>query len=200
MKIIICGMSGFVGQALYKNFLLDEHEVLGLSIRDETSTSDIVEVLEKSDVLINLSGTTIIGRWNDAYKEGIYKSRIGTTKKLVDAIALCKTAPKTFLSTSAVGIYRSNRRHTEASTDYGDDFLAEVCQAWEAEAFKATANDVRVAVLRFGMVLGKEGGAMKKMMLPFKLGLGGRLGSGKQSVSWIHLDDLVSMFKYLILH
>ena len=198
MKIVICGKSGLVGSKLEKFFLENKNEVLGLKVRDDTQAEELFTQIDGCDVLINLSGTSILARWSETYKQSLYSSRINTTKKLVDAMALCKEKPKLFLSASAVGIYDSFNKHDENSHNYADDFLSKLCLDWEKEAQKAMQYGVRSVQTRFGVVYAKEGGALQKMITPFRFGLGGRIGDGKQMISWIHVDDLVKMFEFAI--
>lgn len=198
MKIVICGMSGFVGSALRTYLLKRSDTVVGLSIRSDTSVEKIVETIESADVVINLSGANILGRWSESYKNSLRQSRLESTDKLVAAIAACNTPPATFINASAVGIYDGDHQHTEASEFFADDFLATLVMDWEKAAF--AAQGTRVCVMRFGVVLGKDGGAMQKMLPPFKMGLGGKMGDGTQMVSWIHLDDLVRACTFLIDH
>lgn len=198
LKIAICGKSGLVGSKLEEFFNPNHNEIVGLRVREDTSVENIAEQLEKCDVLINLSGTTILAPWSESYKKKLRSSRIETTKKLVDAIAVCKEKPKLFLSASAVGIYESNIAHDDNSKKYADDFLSALCLEWETEAEKAKAFDVRVVMMRFGVIFAKEGGAMDKILPPFKMGVGGKLGDGTQMVSWIHIEDLLRAIDFII--
>jgi hypothetical protein len=198
LKIAICGKSGLVGTKLEKLFLSQHNEVVGIKVRPDTSIEDIAEQIKKSDIVINLSGTTILARWSDEYKKKLYKSRIDTTKKLVEAMEMCKEKPKLFLSASAVGIYESNIPHDDNSQKYAQDFLSRLCRDWEAEAKKAQMLDVRVVQMRFGVIFSRDGGAMDKILPPFKMGVGGKLGSGEQMVSWIYINDLVKAVEFII--
>ncbi|MDD3835959.1 MAG: TIGR01777 family oxidoreductase [Sulfurimonas sp.] len=198
IKIAICGVSGLVGSKLKEMFESKHNEVIGVKVRDNTKVEDIAKQIEACDVLINLSGTTILARWSDEYKKGLYSSRINTTKKLVDAMRLCKQKPKLFINASAIGIYDSKLKHDEDSNDLSDDFLASICKDWEAEARRASEIGVRNVQTRFGVIYAKEGGAMAKMLPPFKMGVGGKIGNGKQIVSWIHIDDLVRAYEFII--
>jgi hypothetical protein len=191
MKIIICGMSGFVGNALYDFLSAQHHEVISLSIRSNSSVESIVKVLDGSDVVINLAGANILGRWSVVYKKLLRSSRIVTTASLTHALTHCANPPHTLLNASAVGVYDSYHQHDEYSRHYGDDFLASLVQEWEEVALSAKALGMRVCIMRFGVVYGKSGGAMAKMLPPFKLGLGGKIGDGFQMISWIHVVDLV---------
>ncbi|MDD5372435.1 MAG: TIGR01777 family oxidoreductase [Sulfurimonas sp.] len=198
MKIAICGKSGLVGSKLDKLFTSQHNEVIGVKIREDTSALDVAKQIEKCDVLINLSGVTILARWSSEYKKKLYSSRIDTTKKLVDAIEICKEKPKLFLTSSAVGIYDSTHSHSDDSTDFADDFLSALCRDWEAEANRAQNFGVRTVAMRFGVIYAKEGGAMDKILPPFKMGVGGKLGSGEQIVSWIHIDDLLRAILFIM--
>ncbi|MDP3587862.1 MAG: TIGR01777 family oxidoreductase [Sulfuricurvum sp.] len=198
MKIVICGMSGFVGSALREYLLQRSDTVVGLSIRADTSVEKIVKTIENADVVINLSGANILGRWSESYKNILRQSRLESTDKLAAAIVACSNPPSTFINASAVGIYDGDHQHTEASEAFANDFLATLVMDWEKAAM--AAKKTRVCVMRFGVVLGKDGGAMQKILPPFKMGLGGKMGDGTQMVSWIHLDDLVRACAFLIDH
>lgn len=198
LKIAICGKSGLVGSKLEELFKSSHNEVVGLKVRHDTDVEELSKELQRCDILINLSGTTILARWSDKYKKNLYDSRIDTTKKLVDAIKICTDRPKLFLSASAVGIYDSVHSHSDESHYYADDFLSHLCRDWEDEAKKAEQLDVRVVQMRFGVIYAKEGGAMDKILPPFKMGVGGKLGSGRQMVSWIHIEDLLRAVEFII--
>lgn len=175
-------------------------EVIALSIRSGISLQSVSQKLEGCDVLINLAGANIVGRWTTRYKKILRDSRLETTDILVNALSLCTRPPHTLLNASAVGIYDAYHQHDEFSSDFGDDFLAELAHDWEHTAFRAQSEFTRVCVMRFGVVYGRNGGAMAKMLPPFKLGLGGKMGDGFQMISWIHLDDLVRAAAFLIDH
>ncbi|ABB45125.1 conserved hypothetical protein [Sulfurimonas denitrificans DSM 1251] len=198
LKIAICGKSGLVGSKFTDYFLSQKNEVVEVKIRGDVSALDVAAQINRCDILINLSGATILSRWSEAYKKTLYLSRIETTKKLVDAIGLCHEKPKLFLNASAVGIYKSGSAHNDDSDELSDDFLAYLCKDWEAEARRASEFGVRNVQMRFGVVFAKEGGALQKMLPPFKLGLGGIVGNGKQIVSWIHIDDLIRAAAFII--
>ncbi|EDZ63745.1 NAD(P)-dependent epimerase/dehydratase containing YfcH-like and DUF1731 [Sulfurimonas gotlandica GD1] len=198
IKIAICGKSGLVGSKLEDMFTSKHSDVIGIKIRENTRIEDVAKEISGCDVLINLAGTTILARWTDTYKNILYNSRIDTTRKLVDAIALCVEKPKLFISASAVGIYDSESKHDDYSTEYADDYLSHICKDWEAEARRAEEYGVRSVQTRFGVIYAKEGGAMQKMLPPFKMGVGGKIGGGHQIVSWIHIDDLVRAFEFIV--
>jgi len=188
-KIALTGASGFVGKELQKHF----RECVIIK-RDDNET-DILKKLQNVDVVINLAGAPIVQRWSEAYKKVLYRSRIETTKRLVSAIN--RSHVSYFISTSAIGIYPNSTSCDEKCTQFDNGFLGTLCQAWEAEARKCVKP---TAILRFGVVLGKEGGALKKMLLPFKLGMGGTIGSGEMMMSWIALSDLMHMYQFLVQH
>ncbi len=195
MKIVIVGCSGFIGTELKQFFERSAHEVIPLKVRAETSIKTLSDSIEDADVLINLSGLPVLGRWSKSYKEALYDSRIKTTKKLIDAIEVCQNRPKKFISTSAVGIYKNNLLCEENSSELSDNYLAYICKDWEREALKAGGLGVSTIIFRFGAVVGRKGGIIQKMWLPFSLGLGGKLGSGEQSLSWVHIEDLCQAYR-----
>lgn len=198
MKIAICGQSGLVGSKLTELFESQRNEVVGLKVRENTTAQEIQKEIEKCDILINLSGVTILSRWSDSYKEKLYSSRVDTTKKLVEAISLCSDKPKLLISASAVGIYDSIHKHNDDSDNHADDFLSKICKDWESESKKVEDLGVRSVQARFGVIYAKEGGAMQKMLPPFYMGVGGKLGGGEQMVSWIHIDDLTGAIEHII--
>ncbi len=153
-----------------------------------------------ADAVVNLAGTSIAGgRWTKERKELLRTSRIDATRALVHALAKMNARPRVLVSASAIGIYgdRGDEVLTEESKP-GTDFLGGLAHEWEAEALKAEALGIRVVVARFGIILSRHGGALAKMLLPFKLGAGGRLGSGKQWMSWITLEDVVAIIRVAI--
>lgn len=195
--IAISGASGFVGTNLKDYFTNLGYKVIPIS-RDILNKKDkLEELINSSNIIINLAGANIINRWTDKYKKLLYSSRIDTTSKIVNAINSVENKPELLISTSAVGIYDNQFIHDEDGS-YSNDFLSKLCQDWEKEALKANSFNTRVAIFRFGIVLGKDGGALQKMLTPFKLGLGGIIGNGKQAFSFIHLDDLLNAYKFVI--
>jgi hypothetical protein len=197
MKIVMSGASGFVGSALRAKFA--GHEIVALGVNDfAKSDKEFEKLLDNADVVINLAGAPIIARWSDEYKKVLYSSRIETTKKIIRAMIYMQKKPKLLISTSAIGIYTSENEHTIHNAEISNDFLGRLCQDWEYEANKAKELGVRVVIFRFGVVLGRGGGALQKMLPPFRLGLGGVIGSGEQAFSWIHLDDLVNAYEFAI--
>ena len=196
-KIIITGASGFVGQSLTKMFVGNGYEVVGIKRTDLQNINKLITTIDKSYAVINLAGANIINRWSNSYKKLLYSSRIDTTKALVKAMSKCNNKPEIFISTSAVGIYKNDKTYADTTNSFADDFLANLCKDWEKEASKAAELNIRTSIFRFGIVMG-NGGALSKMLLPFKLGVGGTIGDGSQSFSFIHIDDLMSAYKFVI--
>ena len=185
--IALTGANGFIGRELQQAF--DRVVVLH---RDD-SVDTLRRKLEGVDTVVNLAGAPIIRRWSESYKHTLYESRVLSTRKLVEAIN--QSDASYFISTSAIGIYPNNRACDESCTVYADDFLAKLCIDWEAEALRCIKP---TAIVRLGVVLGRGGGALQKMILPFKLGLGGVIGDGKMMTSWIHIADLLSIYRFLM--
>ena len=213
MKIAISGASGLIGTQLKQAFEGAGHTVISI-IRDRSKQgantilwdpeSHFIEgdKLEGIDAVVNLAGEGIAtGRWNEEKKRKILESRVDSTKTLSDCISHLKQPPKVFINGSAIGYYgdRGDLECTE-KTSRGKGFLADVCAQWEEAALPAVKAGVRTIFLRTGIVLSKDGGALGKMLLPFKLGLGGVIGSGKQYMSWITIDDLVGMILYMVVN
>ena len=186
MKIAIAGGTGFLGKPLGERLTARGHDVVNLP----RGRADV----DGMDAVINLAGESIAGkRWTTTQKRRILESRVLTTRNLVDAIARAAAPPSVFISGSAVGYY--GPRDDEIATEYapaGSDFLASVCVAWEAEADRATAH-TRVVRVRTGLVLATDGGALPQILMPFWLGAGGRVGSGRQYWSWIHRTDWIDL-------
>lgn len=186
MKIAMTGASGFVATALKKAF------PDWIAIERNDTVEQIGEKLKGVDAVFNLAGASIATRWDEAYKKVMYESRILTTQKVVEAMN--QSEVKHFISASAVGIYKSDTPCDEKSTSYAEDFLGNLARDWEAEALKCTKP---TAILRFGVVLG-NGGALEKMLPAFKAGLGGIIGNGAMVMSWIDIDDLVAMYRFVL--
>lgn len=195
--IAISGASGFVGTSLTKFFSNLGYKVIPISREILNNNNKLEELLNTTDIVINLAGANIINRWSESYKKLLYSSRIDTTSKIVKAINSISNKPKILISTSAVGIYDNISTYDENGS-FSNDFLSNLCQDWEKEALKAKNETTKVAIFRFGIVLGQEGGALQKMITPFKLGLGGTIGSGKQAFSFLHIDDLLNAYKFVI--
>ncbi|HJL05862.1 MAG TPA: TIGR01777 family oxidoreductase [Polyangiaceae bacterium LLY-WYZ-15_(1-7)] len=208
-RVAITGSTGLVGSALKDALRRDGIEVVPLVRRDpkpgevrwdvRAKTIDAAG-LEGVDAVVHLAGESVAGgRWTDARKARILDSRVDGTTLLAEALAGLEAKPKVLVSASAVGYYgdRGDARLAE-DAPAGEGFLAEVCVAWEAAADAAREAGIRVAHPRIGIVLSAEGGALEKMKTPFKLGVGGVIGSGDQYMSWLHLDDLVAMLRFAI--
>lgn len=195
MKIAISGSTGFIGSNL-SAFLADKGiEVCGLKRSHflPEQREELIKILGGCQVVINLAGTSINCRWTKRSMKDIYDSRIFTTRDLVSAINTLEKKPSLLISTSAVGIYTGQEVQDESSGKYSDSYLAKVCKDWEMEAGKVS-SEVRLVIARFGVVLSSNGGAFPLMALPFRFFIGGRIGSGKQGFSWIHLQDLLEAF------
>jgi uncharacterized protein len=213
MNVTVTGASGFLGTRLLDRLLRDGHSLhilgrkrkQGLPAAVKFSSWDAVhaeaplESLAGADAVIHLAGEPVAQRWNADVKRRIRESRSTGTRHLVRAIGKLSRRPRVLISASAGGYYgdRGEEVLTESSAP-GHDFLAEVCKEWEREARAAEVFGVRVAMVRIGLVLGTEGGALKQMLTPFRLGVGGRLGSGEQWMPWIHIDDLIEMFVFAL--
>lgn len=195
--IAITGASGFVGTNLNKFFSSLGYKILAISREILNDQNKLEEVINSSDIIINLAGANIINRWSESYKKLLYSSRIDTTSKIVNAIKNSTNKPDLLISTSAVGIYDNKQTYNEDGNK-NTDFLANLCKDWENEANKAKEFGVKVSIFRFGIVLGKHGGALQKMITPFKMGVGGVIGSGKQAFSFIHIYDLLNAFRFVI--
>ncbi len=194
--LAITGSNGFVGQNLKQRFESKGYKVIGITREELKDIQKLTSIMEESDYLVNLAGANIINRWTDSYKKILYSSRIDTTKALFEAMEKAKDRPKVFISTSAVGIYKNNVCYDEYAYEYDNSFLANLCLKWEEEAFKTQELKIRTVVFRFGIVLG-HGGALKKMLTPFRLGLGGIIADGKQYVSFIHIEDLLNAYEFV---
>lgn len=216
MKIAITGATGFVGARLVERLVADGHDVKVLTRSVDkakkvfaaakfkpveyvaytpTQSGDWQSTISGCDGVINLAGEPISERWSAERKERILNSRKVGTEKLVEAIAQAEPKPSVLVSSSAIGYYGTSEtaEFFETSEPAENDFLSQVCQAWEGEARKAKEAGVRVAIIRTGIVLG-DGGAIAKMITPFKLYAGGPIGSGQQWFSWVHINDLVNLF------
>lgn len=201
MKIIISGSTGFLGRSLSAYFEKAGNEVVALARQDfKLKPAVLASRLDGAAYVIHLAGAPIIKRWTNAYRREIYDSRILTTRLLVDAIACMENPPPNFICASATGIYPEAGEHCESTTQVADNFLGKVCHDWEAEAIRAQAHCRRVLLFRFGIILGREGGALQQMAAPFKMGVGGRIGDGSQMMSWIHLDDVINIFRFATDH
>ena len=214
-KIVIAGASGFIGTVLAQRFLKAQHTVAGLGTSaahsltrendrflwisaDTTVPGKWQKSVENADVIINLTGRNIFSYWTEKYKKSIHESRVQTTQNIVDALAGHKD--QVLLNASAVGVYGDGGDETlTEERPAGQGFLSGVCRDWEKEAGRAMDKGARVAVMRFGVVLGR-GGALDKMVPAFKMFVGGPLGNGRQWFPWIHINDLVRAIEFIVAH
>ena len=195
MKVLISGSSGLIGSALRRSLETDGHEVGNLP-RTYEAPIDFSEV----DAVVHLAGENIAdGRWTVEKKQRIEDSRINGTRQLAEQLARSQVKPSVFVCASAIGFYghRGDEPLDESSTS-GSDFLSRVCARWEAASAPAAEAGIRTVNIRTGVVLSSKGGALKKMLTPFKMGAGGILGSGRQYMSWISLADEVKAIRFLI--
>jgi uncharacterized protein len=221
MNIVIAGGSGLLGRKLAATLVGEGHRVVTLTRRARPGVDTDVAwrpdgtagpwaaALERADALINLAGEGIADRrWTAARKAALRESRLLSTRSLVAAVRACATPPRVFISSSAIGYYgpHGDEAVTEV-TSPGTDFLAAMCVEWETEALRASGREsgvgsresaTRVVVLRTGIVLDPDGGALKQMLLPFGAGLGARLGSGRQFMPWIHVRDWIALVTWLL--
>ncbi|HLK50093.1 MAG TPA: TIGR01777 family oxidoreductase [Bryobacteraceae bacterium] len=213
MNITVSGASGFIGRRLLKVLGQAGHSLHVLSRHAGTNLPNGVrlsvwepakgppppESLEGADVIVHLAGEPVAQRWNAATKRRIRESRVTGTRHVVEALAALPRQPAALISASGIGYYGSRGEEVlDESARPGRDFLAELCVAWENEARAAESLGIRVAIVRIGMVLDPQGGALQRMLPAFRLGAGGRLGSGRQWVSWIHLGDLIELVRFAI--
>ncbi|HEY6092347.1 MAG TPA: TIGR01777 family oxidoreductase [Gemmatimonadales bacterium] len=210
MKIVVSGSTGLVGSALQPVLVRAGHDVVPLVRRPPAPGERAIQWnpargtidragLEGADAVIHLAGENVFGRWTPAKKNRIRDSRVLGTQLVSDALAGLNRRPRTLLAASAVGYYgdRGDEMLTEQSAP-GEDFLAHVSREWEAATGAATRAGIRVVNLRFGIVLTATGGALAKMLPPFRLGLGGHIGSGNQYVSWIAMDDVLAAMVFAL--
>jgi hypothetical protein len=211
MRVVVSGSSGLVGSALVEALTKEGHEVWSLVRRTPREGAreiqwnplkgvDDVSALEGADAVVHLAGENIAeGRWTDEKKARIRESRVAGTRVLSEALARLQRPPQSFLCASAIGFYgdRGAEVLTEESAA-GEGFLPEVCREWEAATGPASAREIRVVLLRFGVILAGEGGALEKMLTPFRMGVGGKIGSGEQYMSWITLEDTIGVIKHAL--
>jgi uncharacterized protein (TIGR01777 family) len=215
MKIVIAGGTGFLGRPLADTFTRDGHEVVVLSRRADASASPAVRTVQWNPdgtagdwrahvdgalAVVNLAGESIAGRrWTAAHKARVLESRVRATRSLAAAIAQAASPPQVFASGSAVGYYGAlDHRVVAEDTPPGGDFLARVAVQWEAEATRAASSRTRVACLRTGLVLERDGGALPRMLPPFRFGAGGPVGSGRQYWPWIHRHDWIGLVRWIL--
>ena len=209
-RILITGGTGFVGSALTKKLTTMGNEVYILT-RNHTHTNEknvqYVEwmnghqpELPSIDAVINLAGESINGRWTDEKKKAILNSRLKVTDNLLQLVEKMVTKPSVWINASAVGFYGTSEAevYTEETKKHGEDFLAEVVKAWETKASEAESLGCRTVFTRFGLVLGRDGGVLPQLSLPYRFFAGGTVGSGNQWVSWVHIEDVVQLIKDIV--
>lgn len=207
-RVLLTGSSGFLGSALLPTLKARGFEVTRL-VRGVAAKEDEIrwnpawppssEAISGFDAVIHLAGETVVGRWTASKKTKIRDSRVTGTRNLVHALLEAKDRPRVLISASAIGYYgdRGDELLNELSTS-GSGFLADVCREWEAAAQPAVNAGIRTALVRTGVVLSRDGGALKKMLLPFQMGIGGNIGSGRQWMSWIHLQDWIGAIHHIL--
>lgn len=213
MRIVIAGGSGFIGQKLMEILLDEHHECIVLTRGNIQNTGNVRYVkwlqegsfpekeIGEANAFINLAGVSINnGRWTKAHQKQIYESRMEATEEIIRIITALPKKPSVLINASAIGIYPSSETaiYSEESKEVANDFLAKTVRDWEKKAASLMEIGIRVAFMRFGVVLGKEGGALPLMALPYKLFVGGRMGSGKQWVSWVHVKDAVQAISFVM--
>jgi uncharacterized protein len=215
MKVIVSGSSGLVGTAVVDSLRADGHSIGRLVRSGSAGTADATSrlirwepptgsidlaAMEGADAVVHLAGASIAGgRWSAARKQELRRSRVDATRHLVAGLAQLKAKPRVLVSAAAIGYYgdRGDEVLIETSAA-GDDFLAQLCRDWEAEAAKAEHGGIRTVMLRFGIILAAHGGALRQMIGPFRLGIGGKLGNGRQWMSWITLQDVAALVRYAV--
>jgi len=209
MKILISGSSGFIGTALTNHLRKNENEVIRL-LRNSTSLKNEIKWnidnkdynigdFEGIDSFINLSGENVFGIWTKEKKRKIIDSRINSTQLLYEIISKLKKPPKTFISASAIGYYGNRGDELlDEDSDKGSGFFPDLAEQWENISKQAEKLNIRVVNIRIGLVLSKDGGALSKMLTPFKLGLGGKIADGKMYWSWIALDDILASIEFIL--
>ena len=210
MIVALTGATGFIGAHLAARLKGRGYSVRALGRRNprtggvdfaqwDSSREPPVDALRDAGAVIHLAGEPVAQRWTAEAKRRIHDSRIDGTRHLVDALGKLSPRPSTLIAASAIGYYgdRGEEVLTESASP-GSDFLAQTCEEWERESRRAADFGVRVVLVRIGVVLGREGGALKKMLAPFKAGVGGPVGSGQQWMSWIHIDDVVGLIAFAL--
>ncbi|MEG0258529.1 MAG: TIGR01777 family oxidoreductase [Lysinibacillus sp.] len=214
MKVVISGGTGFVGQELTKLLISEGHKVVILTRNESKYINDIQYVqwlkhgsqpeneLHDVDAFVNLAGVSLNeGRWTKQQKKAIYTSRMDATLEIVRIMENLMPTPKVLVNASAVGIYpaSTDTSYTENNSDFATDFLGQTVKDWERHALRAESLGVRVTLARLGVILGKNGGALPMMVLPYKFYVGGTVGSGKQWLSWVHVEDVARAFYFALL-
>jgi uncharacterized protein (TIGR01777 family) len=196
MKVLLLGASGFVGRHLREVLTRRGDNVVGASLRDPAAAASVAA---SCDAVVNLAGEAIAQRWTPEVKRRIESSRVAAPRRFLDALAQRERKCAAYVSASAVGYYGTSETATYVEeSPPGDDFLARVCAGWEREAARASTIGMRVALVRTGVTLGTDGGALPKMLPPFRLGVGGVIGNGRQWLSWIHVNDLAGIYLFAL--
>ena len=213
MKVVICGASGLIGSYLSSRYIETGHDVIALTrsaknhplinlvndvVEYDYQSNNLPKSINNTDLVINLTGKNLVTRWTRSNKKIIYRSRVESTKYLVEALSKLSTPPKMLASASAIGYYgdAEDQIITE-ETSNGTEYLSNLCMDWENAALKAESFNIKTTTLRIGIVISKNGGALRRMLLPFKLGLGSKFGNGKQIWSWVHIEDVFRALEYL---
>lgn len=211
MKVLISGATGLIGRNITQKLISRGDEVIILTrsvkhakkiIPDATTYIDwetdlFDQQIFEINAVINLAGENVMARrWSDSHKKKILESRVISTRNLIEFISKLETKPEVFVSASAIGIYGTDNREVDENSNEGDDFLASVVKEWENESKKVDQLSIRRVNIRIGIVLEKKEGALAKMIFPFKYFIGGPIGSGKQWISWIHIEDIVEIFLF----
>ena len=205
MRIVITGATGFIGQHLATALRQAGHQIVTLGRGDsadyrwDLASGAPAEAFEGAGAVVHLIGEPVAQRWTPAVKQRIRDSRLLGTERLIHGLSIARNRPQALICASAVGYYgdRGDETLTESSIP-GAGFLPDVCRQWEEKADLAAALGMRVVKVRTGVVLGRSGGALKQMLTPFKVGVGGRLGSGRQWMPWIHIDDIAGIFLHAV--
>lgn len=213
MRIVIAGGSGFIGQKLTNYFANTGHEVIILTreFKEDRLNVSYVEWLDKrkqpeaeikkADVVINLAGVSIDrGRWSKSHQAAIYNSRMTATNELLRIVQALPIPPKVFINASAIGIYPASQTatYTEENVEVAHDFLGKTVVDWEEKAMSAQNLGIRVACMRFGVILGNGGGALPQMITPYRFFAGGTVGTGKQWLSWVHIEDVIRAIVFVM--
>lgn len=216
MKIVISGASGLIGSYLSKRYIEDGHQVIALTrnpnkvssisgfsevVKFDYKSDPLPESINNTDLVINLAGKNLVTRWTKSNKNSIYTSRVESTKHLVQELSRLSYPPRMLASASAIGFYsdKDPATKTEDSSN-GIGYLPQLCLDWENAALKAESFNIKTTTLRIGIVISRRGGALPRMLLPFKLGLGSKFGNGSQIWSWIHIEDLFRALEYIRLN
>ncbi|OLS40665.1 TIGR01777 family oxidoreductase [Bacillus sp. MRMR6] len=215
MKIVIAGGSGFIGKKLTESFSGEGHQLVILTRKEQRASGNVTYVkwleqnsapekeIIRADAVINLAGVSINdGRWTKNHQNQIYESRMTATNELLRIIAALEEKPSVLINASAIGIYPASleETYTEDSKETASDFLGKTVRDWENKAKQVEDAGIRAVLMRFGVVLGNEGGALPLMALPYKLFAGGTVGSGHQWVSWVHVSDVVQAITFALGH